>query len=283
MLKRLDRTVKVEDQDVEIYVTRPTNAVAREAEIYRIKKFNELIAQGLKTKRQCMQQMRELGEWTDRDEAAELRIATDIMKKEKELFCGDGKSKPKLSTGQALAIEIRVLRSELRELSSRKINAESASAESIADDSKFDYLVANCTFYKSNGKKVYNTFEEYNQKSADELAFTAAAALAQLMYNITDDFEEQLPENRFLANFGLVNEELSLIDPKTGNTVDLDGRTIDEDGYYLDESGNRVDSEGNRIAEDGLYEIVEYENDLVEEKPKKKPRRTTTKTKNSDS
>ena len=283
MIKRLDRTVKVGDQDVEIYVTRPTNAVAREAEIYRITKFNELIAQGLKTKRQCKQQMRELGEWTERDDAAELRLATEIMKKEKLLFCGDGKSKPKLSVGQALAIEIRSLRSELRDLSARKINAESNSAESIADDSKFDFLVANCTFYKSNGKKVYNTFEEYNQRSADELAFTAAGALAQLMYNITDDFEEQLPENQFLAKFGLVNEELSLINPETGKTVDLDGKTIDEEGFFLDEEGNRVDSEGNRIAEDGLYEIVEYENDLVEEKPKKKPRRTTTKTKNSDS
>ncbi len=282
MLKRIDRTVEVDGKDVEIYVTRPTNAIAREAEIYRITKFNELLAQGLKTKRQCNDQMRELGEWTSQDESAELRLTTELLKKEKELYRGNGKRKPKLSEGQKIAIEIRVIRSQLRDLSTRKIAAEASSAESMADDAKFDFLVANCTFYKSNGKKVYNTFEDYNQKSADELAFTAAGALAQLLYNITDDFEQQLPENQFLVKFGLVNEELSLINPQTGDTVDLEGRKVDSEGYYLDEEGNRVDTEGNRIAEDGSYEIVEYENDLVEEKPKKKPR-TTTKTKNSDS
>ncbi len=282
MLKRIDRTVEVDGKDVEIYVTRPTNAIAREAEIYRITKFNELLAQGLKTKRQCNDQMRELGEWTSQDESAELRLTTELLKKEKELYRGNGKRKPKLSEGKKIAIEIRVIRSQLRDLSTRKIAAEASSAESMADDAKFDFLVANCTFYKSNGKKVYNTFEDYNQKSADELAFTAAGALAQLLYNITDDFEQQLPENQFLVKFGLVNEELSLINPQTGDTVDLEGRKVDSEGYYLDEEGNRVDTEGNRIAEDGSYEIVEYENDLVEEKPKKKPR-TTTKTKNSDS
>lgn len=280
MIKRIDKTVKVEGKDVEIYVTRPTNAVARQAEIFRIKRFNKNIAEGLMTKRQCSQQMEEIGEWTKEDNLKELSLSTEIARLEKQLYVGDGKSKPKVSEGLNLALDIRRLRSELRDLIAAKLAVEANSAENVADDEKFDFLVAHCTFFKENNQKVYKSFEDYNNRSADEVAFTAATALAQLMYNIDDNFEEKLPENKFLMKFGLVNEELSLIDPNEGYTVDLDGRKIDNEGYFLDDDGSRVDSEGNKIEEDGNYELVEYENDLV--KPKRKAR-TTKKPKTSDS
>ncbi len=282
MIQKIEKTVKIEDKDIEIYVARPTNAVSRQAEIFRIKQFNKHIKDGLQTKRQCAAQMKELGEWTDKDEARELWLNNEIARLEKELYCGDGKSKPKLSDGKDIAIKIRVRRGELRDLIASKIAIEASSAENIAEDEKFDFLVAHCTFYKENHKKVYNSFEAYNSRSADSLAFAAASALAQLMYNITDDFEEQFPENKFLIKFGLVNEDLSLIDPNSGTTVDLEGKRIDEEGYYLNDEGERVDSEGNKITEDGLYEIVEYENDLVESKPKKRTRTTNKKTPDSE-
>ena len=281
MIKKIERKVEVDGKEVEIYVTRPSNAIARQAEIFRIKQFNKHIADGLLTRRQCKLQMKKLGEWTDKEEAEELRINWEIQNLEKQLYRGDGNSKPKLSEGKNIAIKIRQLRAELRDFISAKMAVEANSAENIADDEKFDFLVAHCTFYKENHKKVYNSFEAYNERSADNLAYVAASALAQLMYNITDDFEEQLPENKFLVKFGLVNEDLSLIDPNNGKTVDLEGKRIDDEGYYLNEEGERVDSEGNKIEENGLYELVEYENDLVESKPKKRTRTTNKKTSDS--
>jgi hypothetical protein len=161
---------------------------------------------------------------------------------------------------------MRRLRIKLRELISQRLALEENTAEALSDNAKFDYLVADCTFY-ANGQKVYNSVEDYNQKSSDEIAFAAATALAEMLYQIDTKFEENLPENKFLKKFNLVNNDLSLVN-KEGELVDIDGRKINEDGYYINVEGGRVDKDGNLLNEDGTYVIqVEYEDDL-EESPK---------------
>ena len=111
--------------------------------------------------------------------------------------------------------------------------------------------MANCTFYE-DGKNVYNSLEEYNNKSEDPVAFTAAATLAELMYALDKNYEEKLPENQFLIRANLVDEDLSLVD-KDGNKVDSKGNRINDLGQYIDEDGGRVDVNGNPLDEEGNY------------------------------
>jgi hypothetical protein len=140
---------------------------------------------------------------------------------------------------------------------------EANTADSLADNARFDYIVAHCTFYK-NGQPVYKDLEDYDKKSADELAFSAATLLSRMLYNLDDSFEKNLPENKFLSKFKLVNEELSLVDPNNPEfLIDTEGRRINELGHYLDENGNRIDKSGNPLNDDGDYELADYENDLV--------------------
>ena len=89
------------------------------------------------------------------------------------------------------------------------------------------------------------------------------------------DFEKNLPENKWLKNKELVNEDLALVNDE-GKRVDLEGRIIDENGYYLDEKGNRVDKQGNPLSEDGFYEEID------DEKPKP-TRKRAAKKKTTDS
>ena len=110
-----------------------------------------------------------------------------------------GKKRVKLSEARHTAIELRKKRIEYRELISEKIELESNTTESLADNARFDYLVTCCTFYKDGDEKVYNSVGDYENDSTDT-AFTAAAALGQLLYNLTDSFEATLPENEFLIN-----------------------------------------------------------------------------------
>ena len=217
------------------------------------------------------------GDWSKEKEDREAEITMEIINLEKELYQGGstkGRKKPKLSDGRDLAIKIRQLRIELRDLIAGRLALEENSAENLADNARFDYLVAHSTFY-SDTRRVYKDFDDYNNRSADELAFAAAQILAEMVYNIDAGFEKNLPENVFLSKYGLVDEELSLIDPNTGHLIDIEGNRIDKEGYLLDDDGNRIDKDGNKITEDGSYEMVEYENDLVIKKParsrKKKP------------
>ena len=262
--KNVDVKVKKEDgseETVAIYVVRPNNNTIKNADRYRAKAWNQCITDGVLTKKELGKLMRDRGIWDDDKDEEERKIVEEIQSLERKLFLGGGDKKRKLSEGQGIAIQMRRLRIKLRELISERLGLEENTAESLSDNAKFDYFVADCTFY-ANGQKVYKDVEDYNQKSSDEVAFAAAGALAEMMYQVDTKFEENLPENKFLKKFNLVNDELSLVN-KAGVLVDVDGRRINDRGHYINEEGKRIDKEGNLLNEDGTYIIqLEYEDDL---------------------
>lgn len=255
-----------ETKEIEFYIQRPNNDVVKLAERYKSKVWNQCLQDGILTKKELSVIMRKRGIWDEAKDKEEETITKEIIQLEKELYHGkDGKSKPKVSEGREIAIQIRRKRSELRELITERINLEENTADNLADNARFDFLVANCTFYK-DGTRVYKDFDEYNNKSADEIAFAAANLLGKMLYNLDNNFEKSLPENKFLTKFGLVNEELSLVDPKNPDQlVDTKGKKIDENGYYIDDEGNRIDRDGNRLTPEGNYQMVDYENDLLDD------------------
>lgn len=252
-----------EAKEVEFFVKRPNNEILKNADRYKSKVWNQAIQDGVLTKRELAFVMKNRGVWNEEKDAEEKKIIREISNLEKRLYHGDGKKKPKLSEGRELAVEIRRKRNALRSLISEKMAMESNTADSLSDNARFDYIVAYCTFYK-NGQPVYKDLEDYDKKSADELAYAAASLLSQMLYNLDDSFEKNLPENKFLSKFKLVNDDLSLVDPNNPEIlIDTEGRRINELGHYLDEHGNRIDKDGNPLNEDGDYELAEYENDLV--------------------
>lgn len=272
--KRVERKVELGEGDdkkeIEIVVQQPNNDILKKAERHKSRVWNEAIQDGVLTKKELEKVLEKRGIWDDSKSAAEKAITEKIVELEKKLYHGDGKKKPKLSKGRELAIEIRRQRIKLRKLLTEKLAMEENTADNLADNARFDYLVAHCTFHK-NGQPYYKNFQDYDNRSADAVAFTAAAALSEMLYNLDSSFEKKLPENRFLVQYGLVNEDLSLIDPNDeSRLIDTEGRTIDKDGYYLDDDGNRIDKDGNPLDKDGNYILQEFENDLVITKPKKK-------------
>jgi hypothetical protein len=277
LIQKVDRTVTLDDKkEIKIYVQRPNNNLVKLADRHKSKAWNQAIQDDVLTKKELSALMRKRGVWDETKDEQEDDITRRIVKLEQELYIGHGKRKPKVSEGRDIAIDIRRARMELRDLIAERISLEDNTAESLADNARFDFLVAHCTYHE-NGSRVYNSFEEYNQQSADEIAFAAASALGEILYNLDSSFEKNLPENKFLNRFGLIDEGLSLIDPNTGGTIDTKGNRIDDEGYLLDDDDNRVDREGNKINEEGFYNITEeYVNDLLA-KPKKTRRRAAKK------
>ena len=168
---------------------------------------------------------------------------------EKQLNLGKGRMK--ISKAKNLAIDMRRKRLELRDLLTERVSFESNTAESLSENTKFDYIVAHCTF-NEDGSRVYNSLEDYEQLAEDPIAFVAAQNLAEMLFSMDADFEASLPENQFLRKFNFVNQEGSLVN-KQGETIDPDGRLINDAGHYLDDDGNRIDKTGNPINEKGTY------------------------------
>ncbi len=275
----MKETVKIGKDDdareLEIVVRQPPNSVIKKADAHKNKVWGNAIQDGVLTKKELGVIMRKRGIWDDKKDKEEEQITKDIIRLEKELYHGKaGHRKPKVSEGRDLAIQIRRKRIELRDLITERLTLEENTADSLADNARFDFLVAHCTFH-ANGQPVYKSFEEYNQKSADEIAFAAAGLLGKMLYNLDNSFEKNLPENKFLANFNLINDDLSLIDPNDPDVlIDTEGNRIDKEGFYVNDEGQRVDKEGDILTEDGTYQISEhYENDLVVKKPTKRTRK----------
>jgi len=273
-----EQEVTLENGDkVTIYVKKPSNEIISGADIHRAKRWNECIRDDIITKKELATLMEKRGIWDKSKSDKEDDISSKITTLEKDLYRGRNGKKPKVSEGKKLALEMKKLRIELRNLISERLSLEENTAEALSDNARFDYFVAHCTFYKDSDKRVYNSVEDYNSKSSDTIAFTAASMLGNILYNLDSDFEKNLPENKWLSTFNLSDDKGNLVN-SDGQQVDSEGRVINELGHFLDEKGNRVDANGVPLDEDGNYLLVDYENDLEPPKKKTTRKKTTTAT-----
>lgn len=272
-----EREITLENGDkVNIYVVKPSNAIISQADAHRAKVWNKCITDGVITKKELSVLMEDRGIWNKDKSKEEDDITQQIQEIERDLFRGrDGKT-PKVSEGRDLAYQMKDLRIKLRDLIGERLGMEENTAEALADNARFDYFVAHCTFYKNTQKRVYNSLDEYNKQSSDNIAFAAASMLGEMLYNLDDTFEKNLPENKWLQAFGLVDDDL-LPRNSEGDLVDRTGKLINELGHYINDKGERVDANGFPLEDDGTYKMVEYENDLAPAKPKRTRKKTAPK------
>ena len=240
------------EEVTKIVVKRPSSSLISSAQRIGAKAWTDCVRDGIMTKKELEKFMKEQGIWDEGKDEEQKKVIQEIADLERRLYVsGNTGKKLKASEGKNIAIQMRIKRNELRDLIAEKMSLEQNTAESISDNVRFDYLVANCTYYE-NGQKVYKDLEDYKERSDNELAFSAASTLAGMMYSVDKDFEAKLPENKFLKMFNFVNEDLSLVNDK-GETVDTEGKRIDKNGYWLNENNQRVDKDGNILDENGNY------------------------------
>jgi hypothetical protein len=260
--KTVDVTVNNDGKEtkIKIMVKKPNSSLMSQAQRIGAKAWTDCVRDGIMTKKELEKFMKEQGIWNDSKDVTQKEIVDSISSLEKQLYLGGKGGKLRASEGKDIAIQMRVKRNELRELISERMSLEQNTAESISDNSRFDFLVASCT-YDESGNKVYKDLDDYKDRSDSEIAYAAATALASLLYSVDKDFEAKLPENKFLKMFSFVDDNLSLVNDK-GQTVDLEGRLIDKNGYYLGENNQRVDKDGNPLDENGNYiSTVTYTDD----------------------
>lgn len=251
-------TLTIDGSELTIVVKRPAGKVVSDAQRVSAKVWTDCVRDGIMTKKELKKFMKENGVWDDKKDNEQEKLNQEIINLEKRLYLGD-----KLTTSEAkkIAIEMRVKRNELRELIGERLSLEQNTAESLSDNARFDFLVSQCTFKEDGVTKFYSSIDEYNANSEADVAVAAATALAEIMYSLDKDFEARLPENKFLIDHNLVNDDLSLVN-EDGQTVDLDGRLINEFGYYINDKGDRIDKDGNLLDNFGNYvPTVEYVDD----------------------
>lgn len=249
--KKTKEIIKSEDSSgkaVTVAVVKPNPAKIKQAQLAYNKAFRAALESGALLRQKLDSYMREQEIWDDAKEEEYNRLVQKLNETEKKLAEGG----IKLSEAKEAAIEMRMDRVAFRELIGERTAMDGNTAEGQADNARFNHLVYLCVLDEKTGKAFFENVEDYEEKSAEPYAASAAAELARIMYDLDPDYDRNLPENEFLIDYGFANEDLRLID-KEGKLVDIDGRLVNEEGRLINEEGEFIDREGNLLDEDLKY------------------------------
>jgi hypothetical protein len=241
-------TAILEDKVVSLFVKAPSLQDQREA----TKIYNQTFSEALKAKAVVRAKLddvlMEQGLWDANKQAQFTKLQNDILDGERKLAKGG----IPLSEAKKVALLMKKSREDLRDLIAVKTNLDTHTAEGQADNARFNYLVSACTVYTDTKEQYFKSYEDYLNRSADPVAILAAQNLAGMLYGLENDYEEKLPENKFLKQYKFVDNKLRLIN-KDGHLVDDNGRLIDESGRFVNEKGEYVDKDGNLVDNQGDY------------------------------
>lgn len=242
--------VTIDGVEKEFLVRSPSLNDQREAQ----KVYNQAFTDAVKSKSVVRAKLDDLlqdqGLWNQEKQMKFNTLQRELLDGEKRLAKG-GFS---LNEARDLAVKMRSLREEIRDLISVRTSLDNHSAEGQADNARFNYLVSACLVYNDTKQPYFLNMEDYLNRSGEEVALLAAQNLANMIYGLDNDYENTLPENKFLKKYKFVDDKLRLLDKK-GRLIDSEGRLIDENGRYIDDQGRFVDKFGNLVDAQGDYVV----------------------------
>ena len=237
--------------DTEYAILKPNTQQNEDATMEYNRVFSKALLNGALLRERLDQFMREQNLWDDKKEGQYIGFLKQISEKEKALQSGG----IKLSEARKTALEMRTIRSALQTLISEKNSLDTNTAQGQAENARFNSLLVSCLVYNDTGQIVYDDVDAY-AAAEDEVSLAAAEHFANVYFGLDKNYENNLPENKFLVKYKFADGENRLINQK-GELVDFEGRLINDAGRYIDGEGNLIDLEGNLVTEEGEY-IVEF-------------------------
>lgn len=242
--------ITIDGVEKEMLVRSPSLNDQREAQ----KVYNQAFTDAIKSKSVVRAKLDDLlqdqGLWNPEKQAKFSLLQKELLEGEKRLAKG-GFS---LNEAKDLAVKMKSTREEIRELISVRTSLDNHSAEGQADNSRFNYLVSSCLVYNDTKQPYFNNMEDYLNRANEEVAALGAQNLANMLYGLDNDYESNLPENKFLKKYRFIDDKLRLVDKK-GRLIDAENRLVDENGRFIDDAGNFVDKYGNRVDSEGDYVV----------------------------
>lgn len=266
-LKHVVKTKDKEGKEIELAILTPSAQVKQKAEMIRAKVWADAVKAGVIMREVLDTHLRSQGLWDDTREKEYERIRDALLANKVKLSAGGIRK----SEGRQIALEMRKLRLEYSQLLSQRNRVDRNTADAIADQAQFNYLVAACTVYNDTQKPYFTlngfdpSLDAYVERVEEDAARDVANKLAEVLYGSEEDLDSKLPENEFLRKYGFADEKNRLIN-KDKKLISEDGLLIDEEGRYVNKAGEYVDKDGKRVDADGNYvvEFVEFLDDEEE-------------------
>ena len=231
-----------------VSVVDPTAKDRNEAQLHYLKAFRKALENGAILRQKLEDYLRDQQIWDEEKETRYSEIVKEIAQGERRLSAGG----IKLAEAKDIALSMRDARNEFRVLVAERTSMDANTAEAQADNASFNYLVYSCTVDPDSGKKVFDSLDDYEENADEPFAASAAATLADKLYQLDPDYEKGLPENKFLVQYKFADEKLRLLN-KDGKLVDEEGRLLNDDGRFIYDDGQLIDSDGNLVDEEGEF------------------------------
>lgn len=243
-------TIQKDGKDVVIAVKAPNVEQGRKAQLHYNKTFSSILKEGGILRSSLWAYLRQQNLWNDDMQERLDKIIKEFTECQNKLEAGG----IKLSEGKRAAMRMKELREEMVDLQRERNRLDVNTVEGQAENAKFNALVSMCMVYNDTGEPYYKSVDEYLEKAGDPEAIKGAEFLAKYAYGWDESHVNNLPENKWLKKWKLVDEKFRLVN-KDGKLVDSDGRLINEDGRYIDENNNFVDINGKPVNDDGSYKV----------------------------
>lgn len=248
-------TVEVDGKELKLAVLRPSAKQQQQGMLVHGRAFRDAARpddgkKGTFVRKALDGVLREQNVWDDFKQKELERLQASLFEKEYRLAKGGIKK----SEGRALAIAMRQDRRALAALTSESNAYDAMTADAMAENARFNYLVSACTVDAETGKPYWSDEESYFVDDSPA-GLRAPNEMANLLYDLDDEWEKKLPENAFLLKHGFVNDKLELIDEK-GRRIGEDGRLLDDKGRTVNEQGELIDRFGRALTETGEYKVV---------------------------
>lgn len=246
------KTRDVNGKDMEISVLAPGAKIVQDAQMEYSLKMSELMRRSINSsdklfsRHQLDKYLSDLGIWTKEDNMFFATTQIKIRDMEKQLMQGG----IKVSEAKKIAIDMRTNRNVLLVLYNKRSQFDEITMESIAEQHRFRFLITKCVLDAKTNYPLFQTIDDYINRQGEDCAIAGAKELASMLFGYNQDFSRSLPENKWLAKFGLSNRDGDLIN-KNGDLIDANGKRIDENSRFVDNEGKLIDVNGNRVDKEG--------------------------------
>jgi len=280
--KRIEiETKDVDGKDLKLFIVLPGYKTLQDSQMVYSAELSKLIRESATTnssllsRKQLDEHLAKLGIWTNEDATKFMKMQLELRSMELKLRQGG----IKLSEARKLAITMRIKRAQMLELYQQKLEFDSITMESIAENKKFDFLVSRSVFRDDNKQLFFTNVSDYYARQEEQAAVDCASALATAFYGYDKDKEQSLVENKWLKEHSFADDMSRLVNDK-GQLIDEEGRLIDDNGRFINEDGKFVDHFGRLVDENAEF-IIENPKPFVDDmnKNKKTQKKETTKRK----
>lgn len=211
-------------------VKKPNSVHKNQGRKIYLQAYNQAIAEPLKcmVKAEATNFAKVHGLWTPEKEAELAELNQKLDEGEKILAEGG----IELSAAKNIALEMRENRTKLMWENISLSEIFSNTAERQGEFAETQYLMSVCICQK-NGMPAFKDLNDFLNRYDEEFVQVGISKYNELMYGSNADYFKELPENKFLIEYGFMDQELNLLD-ENGNKVEIPEDKVERKPFLKD-------------------------------------------------